>query len=606
MRQLAVLVVCATLFSISAGPVHPAVISVINYDSPGEGFNSAGAADPASTAGGNAGVTLGAQRLMAFQHAANIWGALLSSPVEIRVGANFDPLPCNASSAVLGSAGPNTAHRDFVGAPLPGTWYTQALANSLAAMDLAPGIDDLGATFNSSIGTTCSFPIVWYYGLDGNPPAGTVDFVTVVLHELGHGLGFLSLVELGTGKKFGGFDDAYMLNLEDHNTGKSYPEMTNAERVTASKSTGNLHWLGPNVLAAGGTLMDGVHPTGHVEIYAPSPQEPGSSVSHFSTDLAPDEILEPFYTGANHDVGLTLELLADLGWRLTSGNQLDIIRPAAVANLTTGVTSLTSVDLSWTAPGDDGNTGTATSYDIRYSAANITDANWPSAILANGEPAPMAAGTAQSLSVTGLSCGRKYYFALRSLDEVGNVSKLSNVANGKTATCPTLTVVTLVPPGEVTVPYNATIGIAGGNPPYNVTVIKGALPAGLAFNSPDITGTPSEARNSQVTIQVTDQVGASTKKTLKLKVLKAVLITTNTLPAGTAGKNYEATVKATFGKKDYSWTLLSGVLPTGLAFDGATGRITGVPAAAGSVDLTFKVTDLLGGMAQKTLTLTVN
>lgn len=606
MIQLAILLFCSVLVSVSASVAHSALISVINRDSRGEGFNDhLSPPDPVSTAGGNAGATLGAQRLIAFQYAANIWGGLLSSPVEIRVGANFNPLFCQGGSAILGFAGPNTVHRNFVGALLLNTWYTQALANSLAAMDLDPDRDDIGATFNSSIDNSCLSPFVWYYGLDGNPPMDTIDFVTVVLHEIAHGLGFLSLVNLQTGNKFGGLNDVFMRNLEDHGTGKLYPEMTNAQRVSASKKTGDLHWVGPNVLAVSGSLIDGVHLTGHVEMYAPRPREPGSSVSHFSTDLVPDEIMEPFYTGANHDIGLTLELLADLGWGLAGGNQLEVIPPGAVANLATGAPGLTTIDLSWTAPGDDGSAGTAASYDIRYAQSHITNVKWPSATLINGEPAPLAAGELQTLTVSGLRCGRKYYFALRSLDKVGNVSRLSNVTSGKTATCPTITVGSLLPPGEVNIPYNATISIAGGNPPYTVVAIKGSLPAGLAFGSPDITGTPLKARDSNLTIRVTDQVGASTKKTLKLRVLKAVLITNNALAAGRSGRSYDAAVKVTRGKKPYSWALVSGALPAGLDLDPATGRITGVPTETGNFTPTFRVTDSLGGMAQKSLALTI-
>src|SRR5262249_28191761 len=156
-----------------------------------------------------------------------------------------------------------------------------------------------------SVGTTCSFPMVWYYGLDANPPAGTTDFVTVVLHELGHGLGFRTFVNLATGAKLMGSDDTFMLDLEDHSTGKRYSAMTDAERVTASTDTGDLHWVGQNVVAKGIVLTAGrVQPSGHVEMFAPNPQQPGSSVSHFSTSLSPNELMEPIYTGAKHDPGL--------------------------------------------------------------------------------------------------------------------------------------------------------------------------------------------------------------------------------------------------------------------------------------------------------------
>ncbi len=298
-------------------------ITVVNNDGAGEGFNDPGAADADSTVGGNTGATLGAQRLAAFQFAADIWGGILDSSVEVRVGAKFDPLSCSATLVTLGSAGPNQAFRDFTGALVPSTYYVSALANKLNGADLNTAADDIGARFNSALGTTCAFPNVWYYGLDASPPAGKIDFVTVVLHELGHGLGFLSLVDLVAGTKFLGFDDTYMLNLEDHSAGVLYPDMTNAGRVAASTDTGDLHWTGLNVVAAGATLTAGrAAPSGHVEMYAPSPQEPGSSVSHFSTSLSPNELMEPFITGVNHGPGMTTALMADIGW--VTGQPVDV------------------------------------------------------------------------------------------------------------------------------------------------------------------------------------------------------------------------------------------------------------------------------------------
>ena len=132
------------------------------------------------------------------------------------------------------------------------TFGTQALANSRAGIDLSPGNNDIVAQFNSRIGTTCAFPLVWYYGLNANPPSGALDFVSVVLHELGHGLGFQSFVTLQSGVKLAGLDDAFSLKLEDHSTGKLFPQMTNAARVAASLNSGNLHWVGANVVASSG------------------------------------------------------------------------------------------------------------------------------------------------------------------------------------------------------------------------------------------------------------------------------------------------------------------------------------------------------------------
>ena len=86
-----------------------------------------------------------------------------------------------------------------------------------------------------------------------------------------------------------------------------------------------------------------------------------------------------------------------------------------------------SVTLSWTAPGDDGNVGTATRYDMRMSQATITETNWSAATPVNGAPTPLPAGTHQSMVVHGLTNGVTYYFAIKAIDDAGNVAPISNV-----------------------------------------------------------------------------------------------------------------------------------------------------------------------------------
>jgi hypothetical protein len=110
----------------------------------------------------------------------------------------------------------------------------------------------------------------------------------------------------------------------------------------------------------------------------------------------------------------------------------DTIAPAAVTNLATSNPTPNSITLSWTAPGDDGNSGTASQYDIRYSTSNITPSNWSSATQASGEPVPQTAGTSQSMTVSSLNSSTAYYFAMKTADEVPNWSGLSNVASGTT------------------------------------------------------------------------------------------------------------------------------------------------------------------------------
>ncbi|UCD64234.1 MAG: fibronectin type III domain-containing protein [Candidatus Zixiibacteriota bacterium] len=102
--------------------------------------------------------------------------------------------------------------------------------------------------------------------------------------------------------------------------------------------------------------------------------------------------------------------------------------PCVHASLTAPGATPNSVTLSWTAPGDDGGVGTATVYDVRYSTSYITDANWDQATQVAGEPAPQPAGSAETLTVTGLDPSTTYYFAVKTADEVPNWSPLSNVA----------------------------------------------------------------------------------------------------------------------------------------------------------------------------------
>ena len=109
----------------------------------------------------------------------------------------------------------------------------------------------------------------------------------------------------------------------------------------------------------------------------------------------------------------------------------DQTAPATVT-LATGTATSSSIDLSWTAPGDDGATGTATTYDVRYSTSTINEANWGSAQQASGEPSPQVASSSESFTVTGLIASTTYYFAIKTSDEVPNVSAISNVPSGTT------------------------------------------------------------------------------------------------------------------------------------------------------------------------------
>ncbi len=111
---------------------------------------------------------------------------------------------------------------------------------------------------------------------------------------------------------------------------------------------------------------------------------------------------------------------------------LDITPPAAVTNLGVAGLSSMSVTLTWTAPGDDGTLGNASSYVIKYLDQPITAANFASAVTVVNPPVPKPAGSVETFEVRGLLSNKTYYFALKALDEAGNVSDLSNVVSAVT------------------------------------------------------------------------------------------------------------------------------------------------------------------------------
>jgi len=316
LRGLCSFVATAVLSLLGAAAAPAANITIVNADAAGEGFNDP---TPVLPVAGNAGTTRGQQRLNAFSAAAAYWANRLSSDVSIQVLANFDPMTCTSTSAILGGATMTAVARDFPTAPHASTWYPIALANKLEGSDGDPGEPDIEATFNSNLDSvlTCLGGIGWYYGIGVPTPSGNVSLYETVRHEIAHGLGFATITAGLTGLKWNGFDDVYMTFLEDHSTGKTWPQMSNAERMTSARDTGDLHWIGPHVVAAASAVSVGKHPSGHVQMYAPASYQSGSSVSHWDTALFPDEMMEPIAKLNPSDL-VTTALLEDLGWATTS------------------------------------------------------------------------------------------------------------------------------------------------------------------------------------------------------------------------------------------------------------------------------------------------
>lgn len=96
--------------------------------------------------------------------------------------------------------------------------------------------------------------------------------------------------------------------------------MTDSQRANAIVDNGNLHWTGAQVVANSSSLAGGIDGSNHVFMYAPSSYSAGSSVSHFSNLVSPNEGMEPFYTGPDHTPGLAIYLLKDIGWNVITGS----------------------------------------------------------------------------------------------------------------------------------------------------------------------------------------------------------------------------------------------------------------------------------------------
>jgi subtilisin family serine protease len=118
----------------------------------------------------------------------------------------------------------------------------------------------------------------------------------------------------------------------------------------------------------------------------------------------------------------------------------DSIPPAAVDDLAATNATSSTVDLDWTATGDDGYTGTASYYDVRYSTSPIDEMNFFDATGAAGVPDPGPSGTPESMTVHGLDFTTTYYFAVKVLDEYGNYSDVSNLASATTLGAPDIAV----------------------------------------------------------------------------------------------------------------------------------------------------------------------
>lgn len=283
-------------------PASAAEILLFNLDPPGQGLNDP---TPVTPVGGNPATTLGEQRQFVYLYAAELWGKVLDSDVPIYVAARFIPQTCSPTSGVLGSAGTTFIFRDFPGATEANTWYHSALADSLAGEDLNPGFFDIGSQFNSRIGTdpNCLTGRGWYYGID-HEHGLDFDFLAVVAHEIGHGVGFSNFVNEGTGSLAAGFTDVYANRTLDVTTGKKWNEMTDAERATSAVNDRNVVWVGDAVTSQSQQLLG---PRPSVVVLTPSGRSIEVQTASFGPALTADGGTSGKVVLADDGVGATAD-----------------------------------------------------------------------------------------------------------------------------------------------------------------------------------------------------------------------------------------------------------------------------------------------------------
>jgi hypothetical protein len=249
----------ALAISLSCGIAQAADLQLFNADPANVGLNDP---TPAAPVGGNTGTTIGAQRQFVYRHALSTWGSVLGSNAPVVVSAKFAPLTCTATSAVLGSAGANWVSPLDYNLPT-GTaadpWRPGALVNALYGSEQNPGAPAINSQFNGALGAAnCLAGSGWYYGLDGNTPAGKINFLNVVMHEIAHGLGAAGFLNKTTGALFLGGPDVYSAKARDNITGMLFsdPTMTNTQRAIAMRTNGATVWTGANVNQQAALLLD--------------------------------------------------------------------------------------------------------------------------------------------------------------------------------------------------------------------------------------------------------------------------------------------------------------------------------------------------------------
>lgn len=247
----------------------------------------------------------------AFEFAVSVWEYLIDSPITIYMQANWRSMGGN----VLGSSGPSEYIKNFKNAPQKDIFYPIAVAEKLTGTEIYDeNIADIEAQFNKNVD--------WYFGIDGKTPDSLYDFVSVVMHEIGHGLGitgFFFVESVNGAYAYEDYGDAAAFDLlvMDVNNRLLLDQDFFPNQSATLKNALVSNGLFANS-PAGKKLGGGYKP----RLYAPQIWDNGSSVYHLNDATYPHTNENSLMTHtigkgeAVHDPGPIVEgIMADLGWK---------------------------------------------------------------------------------------------------------------------------------------------------------------------------------------------------------------------------------------------------------------------------------------------------